>query len=137
MTFFNPKNLFENWAIHKHVAKNMFFVGVFLLIGKFAGAGKEMAVAYRFGVGGIVDTYVLAYTVVMWIPSIWTSIATSTLVPLTNSNKDDNKSLFHSELSAWLLIISGIIFLASLLGCLLYTSPSPRDKRQSRMPSSA
>ena len=27
--------------------------------------------------------------------------------------------------------------LKSLLGCLLYTSPSPRDKRQSRMPSSA
>ena len=26
---------------------------------------------------------------------------------------------------------------ASLLSCLLYTSPSPRDKRQSRMPSSA
>ena len=25
----------------------------------------------------------------------------------------------------------------NLLGCLLYTSPSPRDKRQSRMPSSA
>ena len=24
-----------------------------------------------------------------------------------------------------------------LKGCLLYTSPSPRDKRQSRMPSSA
>ena len=26
---------------------------------------------------------------------------------------------------------------AEALGCLLYTSPSPRDKRQSRMPSSA
>ena len=26
---------------------------------------------------------------------------------------------------------------ADLLACLLYTSPSPRDKRQSRMPSSA
>ena len=26
---------------------------------------------------------------------------------------------------------------AFLMGCLLYTSPSPRDKRQSRMPSSA
>ena len=25
----------------------------------------------------------------------------------------------------------------TVLGCLLYTSPSPRDKRQSRMPSSA
>ena len=29
------------------------------------------------------------------------------------------------------------LFLASLGACLLYTSPSPRDKRQSRMPSSA
>ena len=28
-------------------------------------------------------------------------------------------------------------FVEDLLGCLLYTSPSPRDKRQSRMPSSA
>ena len=27
--------------------------------------------------------------------------------------------------------------LAALIDCLLYTSPSPRDKRQSRMPSSA
>ena len=27
--------------------------------------------------------------------------------------------------------------IASSYGCLLYTSPSPRDKRQSRMPSSA
>ena len=27
--------------------------------------------------------------------------------------------------------------IAMLLSCLLYTSPSPRDKRQSRMPSSA
>ena len=26
---------------------------------------------------------------------------------------------------------------ARVYGCLLYTSPSPRDKRQSRMPSSA
>ena len=30
-----------------------------------------------------------------------------------------------------------IIGVTGLFGCLLYTSPSPRDKRQSRMPSSA
>ena len=30
-----------------------------------------------------------------------------------------------------------LIFEAKDIGCLLYTSPSPRDKRQSRMPSSA
>ena len=34
-----------------------------------------------------------------------------------------------------LLFLLGVIFF--LYRCLLYTSPSPRDKRQSRMPSSA
>ena len=33
-------------------------------------------------------------------------------------------------------LIIGYLF-AGMLICLLYTSPSPRDKRQSRMPSSA
>ena len=32
---------------------------------------------------------------------------------------------------------TGSVAEASALACLLYTSPSPRDKRQSRMPSSA
>ena len=31
----------------------------------------------------------------------------------------------------------GCALIGSIIGCLLYTSPSPRDKRQSRMPSSA
>ena len=35
------------------------------------------------------------------------------------------------------LEIDTIIIVEGALGCLLYTSPSPRDKRQSRMPSSA
>ena len=44
--------------------------------------------------------------------------------------------LLH-EVSANSLIQSDEDIYASLLICLLYTSPSPRDKRQSRMPSSA
>ena len=32
---------------------------------------------------------------------------------------------------------SAITRMSKMSGCLLYTSPSPRDKRQSRMPSSA
>ena len=37
----------------------------------------------------------------------------------------------------WFISISIFIAVAVLWSCLLYTSPSPRDKRQSRMPSSA
>ena len=55
----------------------------------------------------------------------------------------DPKSSIVSE---WDLVCSheykvqladSIFFVGFLAGCLLYTSPSPRDKRQSRMPSSA
>ena len=35
------------------------------------------------------------------------------------------------------VIASGNVYAVNTLSCLLYTSPSPRDKRQSRMPSSA
>ena len=34
-------------------------------------------------------------------------------------------------------MITGILFHGFYLGCLLYTSPSPRDRTRSRMPSSA
>ena len=41
------------------------------------------------------------------------------LLEIANSSRDD------------------LVMVTILLTCLLYTSPSPRDKRQSRMPSSA
>ena len=33
--------------------------------------------------------------------------------------------------------VLGLLFLLPLIACLLYTSPSPRDRQKSRMPSSA
>mgnify|MGYP003316707036 CR=1 FL=1 len=35
------------------------------------------------------------------------------------------------------IVCNGIELSSGAISCLLYTSPSPRDKRQSRMPSSA
>ena len=54
----------------------------------------------------------------------------------------DEKLVFNSDnLNDYLKKIIGsdfdIISIKQFKGCLLYTSPSPRDKRQSRMPSSA
>ena len=42
-----------------------------------------------------------------------------------------------SDLAISSLLLGDAPFDALLMDCLLYTSPSPRDKRQSRMPSSA
>ena len=51
--------------------------------------------------------------------------------------------LNKNDLVGWRIIYTGIgkvnalIALGRALSCLLYTSPSPRDQRGSRMPSSA
>ena len=44
----------------------------------------------------------------------------------TDEWKKENLEIIQKRLTGW-----------QLESCLLYTSPSPRDKRQSRMPSSA
>ena len=49
------------------------------------------------------------------------------VVPATNKARDEDRSTAFRRLHT----------LTVVLTCLLYTSPSPRDKRQSRMPSSA
>ena len=55
---------------------------------------------------------------VNWDPLMHTSLSDLEVIP-----EEENGSLWH--------------FKYPLTDCLLYTSPSPRDKRQSRMPSSA
>ena len=46
-------------------------------------------------------------------------------------------ALNDSSTSVQLTAVTTLWELANAKACLLYTSPSPRDKRQSRMPSSA
>ena len=60
----------------------------------------------------------------------WTSCRTASLKPLNN--------IIQLPLHVPCIISSNYTAIGSgLYICLLYTSPSPRDKRQSRMPSSA
>ena len=57
-------------------------------------------------------------------------------VLLLNSSLTVNKSEAGSHKNiGWNILVDSVIDLLNI--CLLYTSPSPRDKRQSRMPSSA
>ena len=41
------------------------------------------------------------------------------------------------EMPAEPAAMAGMIAIEAVIGCLLYTSPSPRDRQKSRMPSSA
>ena len=48
----------------------------------------------------------------------------------------DDLTFMRSDIALW-KAVQNPIHQDDLFRCLLYTSPSPRDKRQSRMPSSA
>ena len=52
-------------------------------------------------------------------------------------NKDTSTVLFNSSIGDWFRTTVGVRQRCLFSPCLLYTSPSPRDSTQSRMPSSA
>ena len=55
-----------------------------------------------------------------------------------NPNADFTLDIENHEVGTYLILNPSLsIATGSIKICLLYTSPSPRDKRQSRMPSSA
>ena len=58
-------------------------------------------------------------------------------VEIRQAKDNDSAPEFVERFGACNLNPNSPNYVARKIGCLLYTSPSPRDKRQSRMPSSA
>ena len=53
---------------HQRIFRGAVPVALFLVLGKVAGALKEMTVAYRYGVNDAVDTYQFTMTMATWLP---------------------------------------------------------------------
>ena len=49
-------------SYHRRIASSFLLVSAFVLIGRLAGAAKEMAIAWRYGISEIVDAYVLVFS---------------------------------------------------------------------------
>ena len=52
-------------------------------------------------------------------------------------HEEEHSEYFEKEISKRKIKPTRFLKVWDLLGCLLYTSPSPRDRQKSRMPSSA
>ena len=61
----------------------------------------------------------------------------ATAIKLKQLDTNLNVCLLEKASEIGAHILSGNVFETRALDCLLYTSPSPRDMRRSRMPSSA
>ncbi len=67
---------------HLAIARGMLWVAFFVFVGKIAGAAKEMAIAWRYGVSPEVDAYLFVFNLVNWPVSVWFGVLSVVLVPL-------------------------------------------------------
>lgn len=101
---------------HHRIASSFLLVSFFVLIGKLAGAAKEMALAWRYGISETIDAYVFVFNIIFLPVSIWLSILTVVLVPMLARLRNNNSSeapRFMSELTGLTLIL-GIVLSAFL-----------------------
>jgi peptidoglycan biosynthesis protein MviN/MurJ (putative lipid II flippase) len=80
-----------------------------------AGAAKEIALAYRFGIGELTDVYVTLMTFVLWPVALWLTVVTATIVPLeARTSNAVAISQFRSELTAGALTLGILLALAAI-----------------------
>jgi len=107
----------------KPVASKFVLITLFLLVVKVVSAGKEMVLAYRFGVSPIIDNYVLLFALVSWLPALWLDVQTYVYVPFVSHMKSKQRKRFNAEL----LGITVIVSLAITVLILLWISVTVED----------
>ena len=101
---------------HRLILAGMARVILFVAIGRLAGAAKEIALAYRFGIGELTDAYATLITVVLWPVALWLTAVSATIVPLEARTADARAiSQFRSELTAGALTLGVLLSLAGMV----------------------
>ena len=103
------------------------YLGVITLHSSFSNAEKADRLMSILVVVGVVNIPIIKKSVDWW----------STLHQPASISISDGASIDPSMLYPLTISIFGMTLTMIALGCLLYTSPSPRDATLSRMPSSA
>ena len=93
---------------HRRIARGAARVAFFLLLGKFAGAAKEMAVAYRYGVSNVTDAYQFTMTMANWLPVTIVGVLSVVLIPVLVRVRYGDRhawTRFVGELHAWVMAL--------------------------------
>ena len=87
---------------HKRVAKGALLIGLLTLLAKIVVAGREIAIAWRFGVSSTADAYALALTATTWLPTMIAGVMAVVLVPrlVGLSRSTERRSGFLEELNS-------------------------------------
>ena len=94
---------------HRRIALGFGVVGLYVILAKFAGAAREIAMAWRYGVSPEVDTFLVVFNIFSWPISIWFSVLMVIVVPIISREKLENPAevaLFQKEYLGLALIVS-------------------------------
>jgi putative peptidoglycan lipid II flippase len=106
-------------AHHHAIAQGMVWVALFVLLTSLARAAREMAIAYRYGVGAEVDAYLFVFNLISWPASVWFSILTVVLVPLAARVQQGSPvglPLFRGELLGFTVLLGLALTFLGWLG---------------------
>lgn len=67
---------------HRQIAHGMLVVASFVLVGKIAGAAKEIAVAWRYGISETVDGYLFVFNLTQWPVMMYAGVVGAVLIPI-------------------------------------------------------
>ena len=101
---------------HLAIVRGMAWVSLFVLLGKLSGAAKEMAVAWRYGIGAEVDGYLFVLNLVSWPLALWFGVLTMVLVPLAarmRGQAPQELPRFRGELLGATLMLGLLLALAA------------------------
>jgi peptidoglycan biosynthesis protein MviN/MurJ (putative lipid II flippase) len=107
---------------HRKILRGVLSVGAFVMAAKLVAAAKEIAVAARYGVSGVVDSYMLAFTIATWLPTIVVSVGTMVLVPrlVALPRGGSDRAGFLGELNGTVLMLGlALVAITAVAGPLL------------------
>lgn len=94
-------------------------VAFFLLLGKAAGAFKEMAVAYRYGISDVVDAYQFTMVMANWLPVTLVGVLSVVLIPVLVQARYQDTAIRHRFLNE---LVAAALMLGALLVALIWFS---------------
>lgn len=105
---------------HERIVRSVALVGVFLVVGKALGAGREVLLAARYGTTEVMDAYLFLWNLANWPISVWLSTLTVVAVPIfiQSANGPAESRQFLRELTALAAVIG--VAIAAVMIAVMY-----------------
>lgn len=94
---------------NKAILRSAFWLALFVLAAKLVAAGKEMAVAYRYGTSATVEGYLFVFNLLSWPVSLVFGVMSAVLIPrLVALQREDPEGAIHwqRQVTTWVWLLA-------------------------------